>query len=84
MREHFQLQDLSPAEASAALAAIAEQLGAGTLVISGTPVGIAGPATVTVDVDATRAVAHLAVTVHCHRPEGVSRLLQEELARPGG
>jgi hypothetical protein len=43
-----------------------------------------GPVNVSIELDASRTSARVAVTVRCHRPGGESRLLQEELARPGG
>ena len=84
MHEDRDLEGLSPEEAAAVLAGIAERLAAGAIEIDGTPAAIAGPVTVSVHAEASHALSHLAIKISAHRPGSVSRLLEEELARPGG
>jgi hypothetical protein len=84
MHHNVDLEYLSLAEAAAVLAAVADQLAAGTLAVDGGHVTVTGPVSVLMDIDASRALAHVTIDIHCHRPDGGSRRLREELARPGG
>lgn len=84
MHPKVDLEYLSLAEAAAVLADVADQLAAGTLVVEGHHVNITGPVSVLMNIDASRALAHVTIDIHSHRPDGGSRRLQEELARPGG
>jgi hypothetical protein len=84
MHHKVDLEYLSPAEAAAVLADVAEQLAAGTLVVEGNHVSVTGPMSVLMEIDASRALAHVRIDIHSHRPDRGSRRLQEELARPGG
>ena len=62
--------------------------GGGPLAVAFTNPGnapqVCGPVTVSVHAEATHALSHLAIKISAHRPGSVSRLLEEELARPGG
>lgn len=84
MHHKVDLEYLSPTEAAAVLAGVADQLAAGNLVVEGSRLSITGPVSVVMDIDASRALAHVTIDIHSHRPDGGSRRLQEELARPGG
>jgi len=84
MKRHLQLEHLTPAQAAELLAGVVEDLAAGTLKIEGAEARIAGPVRLTVDLDASHTSPRLAIALECHGPDRVSRLLEEELARPGG
>lgn len=84
MERSMQLEQVSSAEAARLLADLVHQLKAGLLDVDGFQVRVMEPVDVAVTLDSSAIVARMAITLRCRRPEGVSRLLQEELARPGG
>lgn len=84
MERHLQLDYLTLGQASELLAGISDQLADGIVACDGTELRVTGPVTLSVDLDASHTSARVTIGLKCHRPDGTSRLLQEELARPGG
>jgi hypothetical protein len=84
MEWNVQREEISAADTAEVLHRIARQLEAGALDVDGTPIRVTGPMTVSIELDASHVVAHAVVNVWCRRPDRGSRLLREELARPGG
>jgi len=84
MEQKIRLEHLSLAEAAALLGAIAEELAEGVLSAEGGEIRVTAPVTLSVELDASHTAAHATISLQCNRPDGVSRLLQEEMARPGG
>lgn len=84
MHHKLDLETLSPGEAGGLLTTLGDQLAGGIVAVGGHQVTVAGPVSVSMEVDASHALAHVSVTIRCQRPDGGSHLLEEELARPGG
>lgn len=84
MHEKLDLERLSPMEAAITMNGLAEELADGVIAIGQDRIKVTGPMSVSIKVDASHALAHIEVHIDCRRPDGGSRLLQEELARPGG
>jgi hypothetical protein len=84
MERSLRLDQTSPAKAAHLLARLARQLEAGVLDVGGSRVRVVEPVDVSVELDTSPITARMAITLRCRRPDGGSRLLREELARPGG
>jgi hypothetical protein len=84
MEWNVQREEMSAADTAELLRGIARQLDAGALDVDGAPIRVTGPMTISIELDASHLAAHMVVNVWCRRPDRGSRLLLEELARPGG
>ena len=84
MEWNVQREEISAADTAELLRSIARQLDAGSLDVDGAPIRVTGPTTTSIELDASHIAAHMVVNVWCRRPDSGSRLLHEELARPGG
>ena len=84
MEQKLELEYLSLAEAAETLAGIAAELAGGVLKVEGTDLHVTGPVNLSVELHASQTGARCTIDLHCQRPATGSRLLREELARPGG
>ena len=84
MEHTLVLEHLSLGEAAEVLAGMAGRLTDGSLAVEDAEYRVSGPVQMAVDLDASHTAARVTISLQCRRPDGASRLLQEELARPGG
>jgi len=84
MERKLQVECPTLAEAAEFLAGLADRLAEGTLEVEETGIRVTAPVSLAVELDVSHTSARATIAVQCHRPDGGSRLLQEELARPGG